>query len=254
MSPENAHTAPFSRRERLRIATIREIKDVARGLLVQQGQENVTIRAIAREMGMTAPAVYRYFASRDALIQGLRGDIFAEMGRHIGEVIGELPAEQPGRRLVAAVRALRAWALQHPHEFGLVLGPWVPGLSYEEAQPERDMAWVFGEVIVGLFQEVWQTRPYPVPSEEELAPVLVEQFRVLREEMEVDMPVAAIVVLLSCWVRLYGLICMESLGYMSFALPDCEAFFERELREVFAVIGIHDIDRWPARDAARNEG
>ncbi|GAA3357002.1 hypothetical protein GCM10017744_025890 [Streptomyces antimycoticus] len=56
MSPGEAHVAPYSRRERLRIATIREIKDVARTLLVQEGPENVTIRAIAREMGMTAPA------------------------------------------------------------------------------------------------------------------------------------------------------------------------------------------------------
>ncbi|MBH5337833.1 TetR/AcrR family transcriptional regulator [Streptomyces pactum] len=254
MSSDDAHTAPFSRRERLRIATIREIKDVARALLVQEGPENVTIRAIAREMGMTAPAVYRYFTSRDALIQGLRADIFAEMAQQMGSVIGALPAEQPGRRLIAAARGLRAWALRHPHEFGLVLGPWAPGLGREEAKPERDMGWVFGSVIANLIEELWRVKPYDTPDEDELDPVLVGQLRALSVDQNVDLPVGAIAIMLRCWVRLYGLICMESLGYMSFALADGEAFFERELRDLCTVMGIDDFDRWPAEDAVLDGG
>ncbi|KUJ38738.1 TetR family transcriptional regulator [Streptomyces albus subsp. albus] len=238
MSQGDAQAAPFSRRERLRMATIREIKEVARALLVQEGPENVTIRAIAREMGMTAPAVYRYFTSRDALIMGLRGDIFAEMAQQVGAVIEELPTEEPGRRLIASARALRAWALAHPHEFGLVLGPWAPGLGREEAKPERDMGWVFGSVITNLIEDLWRVRPFPVPAERELDPGLVGQLRTLSEDQDVDLPVGAIAVTLRCWVRLYGLICMEALGYLSFALSGGEAFFERELRDLCAALGI----------------
>ncbi|MFC0602855.1 TetR/AcrR family transcriptional regulator [Streptomyces palmae] len=228
------------------MATIREIKEVARSLLIQEGPENVTIRAIAREMGMTAPAVYRYFTSRDALIMGLRGDIFAEMAQQVGTGIEGLPVEEPGRRLIAAARALRCWALAHPHEFGLVLGPWAPGLGREEAKPERDMGWVFGSVITRLIEDLWRIRPFPVPAEQDLDAGLVAQMRALIEDQGIALPVGAIAITLRCWVRLYGLICMETLGYLSFALSGGEAFFERELRDLCIALGIADDFEEPA--------
>ncbi|WFB06674.1 TetR/AcrR family transcriptional regulator [Streptomyces sp. LX-29] len=242
MSQGDAPVVPYTRRERLRIATIREIKDVARELLVQQGPENVTIRAIARDMGMTAPAVYRYFTSRDALIMALRADIFAEMAERVRVMTEALPADDPGRRLIAAARALRAWALRNPHEFGLVLGPWTQGLGRSGARPDPETGWtVFGSLWSHLFEDLWRVRPWPVPEVAELEPALVEQLRGLSEAQEITLPTGAIAVMLRCWVRLYGLMCLETLGFMSFALADGEAFFERELRDLTRVVGIEDL-------------
>ncbi|GHJ32445.1 MULTISPECIES: TetR/AcrR family transcriptional regulator [Streptomyces] len=240
MSPGEAHVAPYSRRERLRIATIREIKDVARTLLVQEGPENVTIRAIAREMGMTAPAVYRYFSSRDALILQLRVDIFEEMARFMRGVLGQHPEEEPGRRWISGARALRVWAIKHPHEFGLILGPWAPGLGREETKPERHMSWVFGSVYSDLVADLWRVRGFPAPAVEELDPGLARTLTALSEDQDVDMPPGAIAVMLRCWVRLYGVISMEALGHMSFALSEGQHFFEFELRDLCRVLDISE--------------
>ncbi|MGW3564915.1 TetR/AcrR family transcriptional regulator [Streptomyces sp. NPDC000941] len=240
MSPGEAHVAPYSRRERLRIATIREIKDVARTLLVQEGPENVTIRAIAREMGMTAPAVYRYFSSRDALILQLRVDIFAEMARYMRGVIGRLPESEPARGLIGGARALRVWAIKHPHEFGLILGPWAPGLGREETKPDRNMGWVFGSVFSDLISDLWRVRGFPAPKEEELDPGLVRALVELSEDQGVEMPPGALAVMLRCWVRLYGVISMEALGHMSFALQEGKSFFEFELRNLCLMLDIEE--------------
>ena len=70
----------LSRRDRVRAETTAEIKQTARQILVAQGPEAVTLRAIAREMGMTAPALYRYFGSHEDLIRHVVGDIFSEIG------------------------------------------------------------------------------------------------------------------------------------------------------------------------------
>ena len=71
----------LSRRDRVRAETTVEIKQTARQILVEQGREAVTLRAIARDMGMTAPALYRYFGSHEDLLRHVCGDIFSEIGR-----------------------------------------------------------------------------------------------------------------------------------------------------------------------------
>src|SRR3954447_17743823 len=68
-----------SRRDRLRAATVDEIKQAARTLLVREGQQAVTLRAIARDMGLTAPALYRYYPSLERLLGGLIADLYHEL-------------------------------------------------------------------------------------------------------------------------------------------------------------------------------
>jgi len=74
------HVTGRAGRDRVRAATVEEIKDTARGLLVADGPEAVSLRAIGREMGMTAPALYRYFGSRDELLTRLIVDAYDSLG------------------------------------------------------------------------------------------------------------------------------------------------------------------------------
>ncbi len=67
---------PLTRRERVRAATIDEIKEIARRHIAEKGAAALSLRAIAREMGMTSPALYRYFASRDDLVTALIVDAY----------------------------------------------------------------------------------------------------------------------------------------------------------------------------------
>ena len=105
-----------SRRDRVRAATTGEIKETARRILVAEGPEAVSLRAIAREMGMTAPALYRYFGSREDLIRHVVGDIFSEIAADIRAAAIAAAEESGGdvtAKLIAACREFRHWALTH---------------------------------------------------------------------------------------------------------------------------------------------
>lgn len=236
----------YSRRERQRRATIDEIKHVARELLAGDGVESVSIRAISRKMGMTAPAVYRYFDSHDELLRTLRVDVFGEVAAHLRQACDELPKDDAPQRLITAGRALRSWGLSHQRDFGLVLGPSALGATRgEESAREQDAGWVFGLVFAELMADLWRSHPFPIAPPGSLPPRLAEQLSRLRAHRHVDLPVEAIAVMLRCWVRLYGLICMEALGHLRFALDDGSLFFERELADTCGTLGIGHLYRAP---------
>ena len=93
----------LSRRDRVRAATVTEIKDTARRILVAEGPDGLSLRAIAREMGMTAPALYRYFPSREDLIGALIADLYDELTAAISTAAGAA-GDAAGRIAGAATR------------------------------------------------------------------------------------------------------------------------------------------------------
>ena len=101
-----ATAASPTRRSRLRDATTAEIKATARRLLVADGPDALTLRAIAREMGMTAPALYRYFGSHEEIVGGLCLDMLAEITDHLEAARDTVRTDDPIGRLMAACRAL----------------------------------------------------------------------------------------------------------------------------------------------------
>lgn len=241
-----AQAPVLSRRERARQATIAEIKAVGRDLLAVDGENGVTIRAIAREMGMTAPAVYRYFTSHELLIRALRAEVFAEAARAV--LAGADEAADHGdalRRLLAAARGLRDWALMHRHEFSFVLGRSPVSPEAQDDEEAQNAGWVFGSAFAGLLCELWMERPFPVPAESELSPDLVQQLNGLRISRQLDLPVGAIAVMLSSWARLHGVICLDVMGHLAFVLPNADAFFEHELYRLCAELGMADGYRPP---------
>ena len=106
-----AHT--LSRRQRLRQATIEEIKDTARQQIAEDGAANLSLGAIARAMGMTPPALYRYFENRNALVVALIVDAYNSMGEAMEKSVESLPQDDYGGQFLALRRAYRQWALEH---------------------------------------------------------------------------------------------------------------------------------------------
>jgi len=109
-----------TRRSRVRDATVAEIKATARTLLVAEGPEALTLRAIARAMGMTAPALYRYFDSHEALVGACCMDLLDEITETLERARDAVGTDDPVGRLTAACRAFRDWSLTHRREFQLV--------------------------------------------------------------------------------------------------------------------------------------
>jgi AcrR family transcriptional regulator len=232
---------PTTRRERLRDATLLEIKEVARGHLRTHGPGGISLRGIARDIGMTAPALYRYYSSLDDLLAAMIETYTHEMSDAMEAARDALPAEDVGGRLVAVTRAFRSWALDHRPEFTMVYGAPVPGFSTQEEGGVREAGGRLGGVFFSLFAELWQRQPFPVPSDAEIAPKLRRQLEVFAAECGADVagvPIGVVRLFTSAWVRLYGLVAMEIFGHVHFLLEDAEPFFEAELADLGRMIGL----------------
>jgi AcrR family transcriptional regulator len=118
---------PPGTRARLRAETTRAILDEARRQLAEQGAAALSLRSVAREVGMVSSAVYRYVASRDELLTRLIVEAYDAVGER-AETARD-PEAPPRAQWRAVWRAVRAWALEHPAEYALVYGSPVPGYA-----------------------------------------------------------------------------------------------------------------------------
>jgi AcrR family transcriptional regulator len=233
----------------VRATTMEEITATARRLLVEQGPDAVSLRAIAREMGMTAPGLYRYYESRDQLLRHVIGEIFRELSAGIRRAIdaaapplaqgdGDVRAKLT-RKLVAACREFRRWALTHKDEFTLLFGVPMPGLQYDGSHDIAEQcAMEFAGTFYALFLDLWTQLPFPVPADAEIDPGLRPQLEKFREKFSTRAPDGAILVFLRCWVLLYGALAMEVFGHLDFALDDSAPMFEITLSELAAKVGL----------------
>ena len=240
--------AVLSRRDRLRASTTKEIIQIARQLLVEQGGAAISLRAIAREMGMTAPALYRYFGSHEELIQHVIADIFTELADYTEEAVAaagspasagpEAAADPMASNLLAASKAFRAWAIAHPAEFGLLFGTPLPGVEMLHDDPLIECGMRFGRIFLRLFDDLWRIRPFAIQADDEIDPLLRTQLARYRDVIGTDLPLGVLQTFLRCWALLYGTVSLEVFGHLKFALDDSEPMFELVLTDLAAMIGL----------------
>ncbi|WP_369207118.1 TetR/AcrR family transcriptional regulator [Streptomyces sp. PU-14G] len=221
-----------NRRERLRRATVEEIHTAARGLLVERGSAAVTINAVARQVGMSGPALYHYYASHDELVGAVTADFFHELATSMERARDAHPDAPVGERILAVCRALRAWACTHPAEFGWIFASPITPSNRQPDSVRHQAGQRFEHVLLDLTVELWRTRPFPVPDPADLAESLREQLAAYSAAIDGRLPPEAAHVFLSCWTRLYGLLCMEVLHQLDFAYSDLEPVFEECLRDL----------------------
>ncbi|QUH05650.1 TetR/AcrR family transcriptional regulator [Saccharopolyspora erythraea] len=231
-----------TRRERMRAATDQEIRHHARALLVGRGRDAVTLRAIARELGITAPALYRYYDSREDLLRTLCDDICTDLAAVLSA--GLEPADADYRERVFAVcRAFRQWALEHPQEFSLVFGS--PPAETDRRSGQDQFAGVFLRFVGPLMAEgVSHDSLASVPDAGHLdfsreQRELAEAFAAKGIEVppEALLP-EAVYALLRWWVRLYGHVALEVFGRFPFDLNHADMLFDSMLSELAREIGL----------------
>jgi hypothetical protein len=249
-SPSRGDQEVLSRRDRLRAATTEEIIETARRLLVASGPDAVKLRAIAREMGMTAPGLYRYFGSREEMLRRVCASLFTELGEGIGRAIHSVgPADDSDvnahltAKMAAACREFRRWSLDHKAEFALLFGVPLPGLDEKKYDLTDECALMFAGTFFTLFLELWRRAPFPVPDDGDIDPGLRDQLADYREALGADIPLGAVLAFLRCWTLLYGAVSMEVFGHLSFALADPEPMFQITLADLAALVGL----RYPSR-------
>lgn len=229
----------MSRRARLRAQTSAEIKTIALKLMVGGGPDAISLRAIAREMGMTAGAIYSYFATRDDLITTLVGDVYISAVRTAESARDAVPESDPGGRILAWAQAMREWALANPEGFRLIYGDPVPGYHPPEDGPGKDAELRACTGLVGLVAAAWPTtrtlqrddRQYDWAD---FAPSLVTH---VREDFP-DLPPTALALTLRVWGRMHGLMALEIYGHLRTLINDPATVYRDEIRDLIASLGL----------------
>ncbi|MEU3272489.1 TetR/AcrR family transcriptional regulator [Saccharomonospora sp. NPDC006951] len=229
---------PTSRRERARKATLAEVHVAARKLLVTKGSNAVTINAVARELGMSGPALYHYFAGHEDLVGAVTAGFFEELAQAMAAARDERPGASLDQRLLATCRALRAWATHHPAEFGWIFATPIDKSNRATGSERHRAGQGFEQVLQDLIVELWETRGFEVPDPVTLPDSLMSQLRSYSDAIGGRLPPEAAHVFLDCWIRLYGLLCMEILHQLDFVLADLEPVFELCLRELASRLGL----------------
>ncbi|MFE0459171.1 TetR/AcrR family transcriptional regulator [Kitasatospora sp. NPDC058965] len=226
---------PPTRRERQRAQTAAEILQAARRLLAADGPAALTLRATAREVGMTAPGVCRYFPDHRALVQAVVGDLYLDLAADLEAARDADPGAPTAERFAAAARALRRWALRHRAEFGLLFGKPLADAGTTPADPAHDPAWRFGQVFLGLMTDLWRAGAVPAQEPPQPEPAWWSQLDDLREHLADPVPQPVLHLFVQVWARLYGLVALEAFGQLEFALADPEPFFEENLAQVLGL-------------------
>lgn len=213
-------------RERVRAELIREISEIARRQLATEGAAGLSLRAVAREMGMVSSAIYRYFPSRDDLLTTLIIDGYNAVGAAVEKAEAACPPEDYAGRWLAACRAVRDWALAHPHEYALVYGSPVPGYEAPEQTigPASRPAVVFGKIIGDAYRAGATPGPpgpvVPVPAS------FTPDAARLRDAILEGAPDHITAAALIAWSGLFGLVSFELFGQFENVVTDRAAFFD----------------------------
>ncbi|MFD5329323.1 TetR/AcrR family transcriptional regulator [Streptomyces sp. NPDC127092] len=221
-------------RARARIEITAAIKDEARRQLAAEGAAKLSLRAAARELGMVSSALYRYFPSRDDLLTALIIDAYDSVGAAAERAHATAEAAAPGDHLAhwtAVCRAVRAWAVDHPHEYALIYGSPVPG--YTAPQDTIAPASRVGLLLVSVARAAYRGKGVALPP---LPDALRAEAERLAADIAPDLPPPLAAALVSAWAELFGLISFEIFGQFNNIVGDRAAFFataaERLGREV----------------------
>jgi AcrR family transcriptional regulator len=123
---------PSEKRAATTATNRRRVLDVAQRLLARDGAAALSLREVAREMGQSSSALYRYFANRDELLTALILDAYNDLGAAVETAEALVPRLKYRSRFRSAARAIRQWSVTHPHEYALIFGSPVPGYAAPE--------------------------------------------------------------------------------------------------------------------------
>ena len=226
-------TAAGSVRARVRAGLVEEIKDVARRHLAESGAAALSLRAVAREVGMVSSAVYRYFPSRDDLLTALIVDAYSAFGAAVEGVAAKHPRGGFAARWAEVSSAVRDWALANPHEWALLYGGPVPGYAApsDTIDPAGLAPLAFLRVVAdGVAAGDVVSRPATISRS------LRGDFARLRELGGVIVPDDVLARALTAWAALFGAVNLELFGHLHNVITDHAAFFSAQMRDVGAVV------------------
>lgn len=225
--------APATARARARVELTTEIKATARRQLTEVGAAGLSLRAVARELGMVSSAVYRYFDSRDALLTALIIDAYEAVGDE-AERAATTTRGDVVKRFAAVATAIRRWAVANPHDYALIYGSPVPGYAAprDTVPPAVRVSLAALRVVADGIEagEVDTTPTAPVPR------AVQASLRRLREAATPGVPDEVLSRALLAWTTVFGTISFELFGHLHTVVDDYDAFFDHQVRRAARLV------------------
>ncbi|NJC23493.1 AcrR family transcriptional regulator [Arthrobacter pigmenti] len=228
-------------RERARAQTMEDIISIGRAHLAVHGAAALSLRAIARELGLVSSAVYRYVKSRDELLTLLVVDAYTELGDEVDGAVGQVQGHDHAAKFVALARAVRAWALREPACYALLFGSPVPGYHAPAEQTTGPGTRVI-RALVRIYDDAYRSghRAAALPGgSEDVHGQLPADLAGIREDMALEADDEHIMRGNLVWAALFGVVSFEVFGqYGADTFSDPEQLFEQQLRVLKGVVGL----------------
>jgi AcrR family transcriptional regulator len=208
-------------RERARESTRAEARRIAAGQLADGGIEALSLKAIAAELGLTGPAIYRYFANRNELLTELITGAYDDLAAALGAAAQAAAGKPPESEVLAVAGAFRAWGLAQPHLFRLLYAAPIPGYD-ANAGPLAAAAGRSLDIFLRALARATARRPVRPPLGSSLAAQLPG---------DPDVTYRGII----GWSRLYGFVALETEGAFASMGIDASALYRREVEALMAL-------------------
>jgi AcrR family transcriptional regulator len=221
-------------RARARAEIIAAIKEEARRQLAIEGATGLSLRAVARELGMVSSGIYRYVAGRDELLTMLIVDAYDALGAEVERAAQSRRA--PAARWLAAARAVRGWAIENPHEYALLYGSPVPGYAAPEdtiGPASRTTLTLVGIVADAHRRGLVRTAP-PMRVGRGLA----SDLDAAGTAVGIDLPDDVFVRTIAAWTQLFGLVTFELFGQTRNVIEHHDELFDATVSAMAAFVGL----------------
>jgi AcrR family transcriptional regulator len=223
-----------SARQRVRAAVSADIVAEARRQLAVEGAAALSLRAVARQLGMASSAMYRYFPSRDELLTALIIEGYDALAD-----VAETAAGTGGgnlKRFRTVCRAVRGWALEHPHEYALLYGSPIPG--YQAPGFTIGPASRTTLVLTGIVLDAYRAGEVEVPEGPALSRAMATEARASGELAMPDAPLPVVAGALVVWTLLFGQISFELFGRFEGVVQETEVLFEHSVKVMADLVGL----------------
>jgi AcrR family transcriptional regulator len=225
-------------RARAREEVMGAVAAEARAQLATEGAAGLSLRAVARSLGMVSSGIYRYVASRDALLTLLIVESYDALGEATERAAAKAATAPPAERLLAVSRAIRRWAVAHPHEWALLYGSPVPGYQAPEdtIAPAARVSLALVSVVADA-HAAGQVQPVPAGGRP-LPRGLAKDAAALRATLEIDLPDELVVRMLAAWSQIFGLVSFEIFGQTRNVIHDHAALLDATTEQMAALLGL----------------
>ncbi len=230
-----------SRRERARAATVLEIKQTALELMREHGTTDVRFTDIARVMGLTAPALYRYYADRDELLTDMITDGYHDLAAAVAVAVQAREPTDPAAHLLLVAQAYRTWVLADAQRFTLVFGLPVPGYAAPEGGPTVEAA---QRAMANLAEVVHRAAAQGVLRDPVVTRVDPQTVAGLQDQDKPgaaggDLPLATHQAMMHAWTALHGFVSLEVYGQLSWFSPEArDGLFRAQVELAGLAIGL----------------